>query len=132
MKSKLPVPTAKDINEAHRLARKQAWVAEARKSFRPGERLWCGICDGYEDIAHAHHVLPLSRQFDLGVAVPDQDFVWLCPNHHIAVHVYLATGRLVLGCEKTWEKEKGWEEKGIVRVANMALSKEQQLLGRAA
>src|SRR5690606_20429072 len=68
MKSKLPVPTAKDINEAHRLARKQAWIAEARKSFRPGERCWCGICDGYEDIAHAHHVLPLSRQFDLGVA----------------------------------------------------------------
>jgi hypothetical protein len=124
MKSKLPVPTAKSINEAH----KQKWIVAARKAFRPGDRLWCSICDGYEDITHAHHVLPLSRQFDLGLRTPDQEFVWLCPNHHILVHIYLSTGRLAsLGGEKIWEPDKGWEKNGILRVAGLAVAKERLL-----
>src|SRR5690606_38279153 len=124
--SKLPVPTAKE-----------AWILAARKAFRPEDRFWCAICDGYDDITHAHHVLPLSRQFDIGLVEPEQTHVWLCPNHHILVHIYLSRGEvknLQLGCEKDWEPEteKGWERKGVIRIANLAAQRERELLAGVA
>lgn len=116
--------------EAEFLAeKKRAWIAKARKSFRPGERLWCHVCDGYSELTHAHHVLPLSRQYDLGMQEPDQDFVWLCPNHHILVHIYLSTGKFSeLGCEKRWELDKGWEERALLEVVQMASNKEDMVV----
>jgi hypothetical protein len=115
-------PTAKD-----------AWITAARSTFSlPRDKWFCSICDGYERLTQAHHVLPLSRQFDIGLVVPDHEIVWLCPNHHILVHSYLSTGVLdndSLGCEKVWEtQDRGWERKGIIRIAAMASERERFLL----
>ena len=68
---------------------KNAWIYEARKSFLPGENQSCFICKKYKAVTHAHHIYPLHKQFDDGVSIPIDDFVWLCPNHHAGVHLII-------------------------------------------
>jgi hypothetical protein len=64
---------------------KAQWVALARIVFDPGPSQPCSVC-GWSLGTQAHHANPLGRQYDAGATVPDQTFVWLCPNHHFAVH----------------------------------------------
>ncbi len=77
--------------ETEAQARKTAWVAAARLGFQPGRRQPCAVCGRFRDIAEAHHVVPLAAQFDRGFQAPDHEHVWLCPNHHAAIHVMIAS-----------------------------------------
>lgn len=73
---------------------RDAWVVAARQLFAPGEREACHICGKFKGISQAHHVVPLTAQYDRGFEYPDQEFVWLCPNHHAIVHLFIpADGR---------------------------------------
>jgi hypothetical protein len=91
MAARLPEMRGADVSEiikAHRRTREQ-FIAEGRKAFRPGRRQPCHICDKFRYIAQAHHVVPLGEQFDRGFERPDQERVWLCPNHHTMIHVLI-------------------------------------------
>lgn len=68
---------------------REAWIAVARRIFSPGERQPCCVCGKFKSIAQAHHVVPLTAQYDRGFRLPDQAFVWLCPNHHAMVHLFI-------------------------------------------
>ncbi|WP_024342652.1 HNH endonuclease [Bradyrhizobium japonicum] len=68
-------------------ARKSAWIASARLTFQPGPRKACYVCGGFGPITQAHHVIPLNEQFDLGFVAPDHEHEWLCPNHHVILHL---------------------------------------------
>lgn len=68
---------------------REAWIATARQIFDPGEREECWVCGKFKSIAQAHHVIPLNLQYDRGFAVPDDEFVWLCPNHHAIAHAFI-------------------------------------------
>lgn len=65
------------------------WIAKARASFQPSERKPCAICGRFQSIAQAHHVFPLAAQWRLGVIDPIHDHEWLCPNHHVVVHIFI-------------------------------------------
>lgn len=73
-----------------RTVRKRVWIGNARLDFDPGPRHRCVICNQYFGLTQAHHIVPLSLQFDLHLAQPDQAFDWLCPTHHVAAHVAIA------------------------------------------
>jgi hypothetical protein len=66
-----------------------AWLMAARRIFNPGERQPCHVCGRFRSIAQAHHVVPLSAQYDRGFKYPDNEIVWLCPNHHAMAHLYI-------------------------------------------
>lgn len=72
---------------------RQDWIRSARREFarfersRPGP---CAVCKCSADFAAAHHVFPLSLQWDCGLAEPIHDHAWLCPVHHKLVHVMLS------------------------------------------
>ena len=68
---------------------KTEWIKWARGSFEPGNREACVICGKFQNIAQAHHLIPLEDQYDRGFQPPNQKFVWLCPSHHDTVHVFL-------------------------------------------
>lgn len=72
-----------------RQARKAAWIAAARLAFAPGKRQACACCHKYEGLTEAHHVVPLSVQFDAGAVEPLLDYEWLCPTHHAAQHILI-------------------------------------------
>ena len=65
------------------------WVDKARHALKPGEKQPCVVCGQHATVAHAHHLAPLSLQWDAGIREPIQDFVWVCPTHHAIVHVLL-------------------------------------------
>ena len=67
------------------------WIAQARLSFRPGDREPCEVCGKFRQVAEAHHIVPLGQQFDAGRSEPDHSHAWLCPTHHAVVHVALDT-----------------------------------------
>lgn len=69
--------------------RKEKWINAARSRFKPGPPQACAVCGRYALVAHAHHIFPLSLQFDAGVKRPCQSYAWLCPTHHYGVHLYL-------------------------------------------
>jgi hypothetical protein len=68
---------------------REAWVTAARQIFAPGEREACHVCGKFKGISQAHHVVPLKAQYDRGFKYPDSEFVWLCPNHHAVVHLFI-------------------------------------------
>ena len=68
---------------------KKKWLANARVEFSPGEKKPCVICGKYTSVTHAHHLVPLSWQFDNGYESPNHDFSWVCPTHHSAIHIYI-------------------------------------------
>lgn len=79
-----------------RLSEKQKraiWLRASRDTFRPGKRQRCAVCEKYEFIAQAHHLTPLAMQYESGAKVPDHAYIWLCPNHHAAVHLLISQGR---------------------------------------
>jgi predicted HNH restriction endonuclease len=65
------------------------WLMVARKVFAPSGRQPCFVCGKFESIIQAHHVVPLTTQYDRGYKVPDNEHVWLCPNHHTMAHLYI-------------------------------------------
>jgi len=69
---------------------KKEWVKHARKAFKPTGKTVCAICGEHDSITDAHHIYPLSMQFDDGVELPIQDYVWLCPNHHKYIHLSIS------------------------------------------
>ncbi len=68
---------------------KSAWLTSARNEFRSLEVMPkpCEVCGKYIQFTHAHHSLPLSLQFELGLREPIHDHDWLCPVHHRYVHI---------------------------------------------
>lgn len=68
------------------------WVAEARKSFEPSERKHCWVCGQFSSITQAHHIFPLAVQWRFGIKSPIHDHEWLCPNHHVSVHILIGQG----------------------------------------
>jgi hypothetical protein len=66
---------------------KDDFVALAREAFEPGEKKPCEVCNKYQSLTHAHHIVPLSIQARSIPDIPNQSFVWLCPTHHAAVHI---------------------------------------------
>lgn len=81
-----------DLTEYRRSAgplEREAWMGAARLIFDPGEREPCWVCGKFKGIAQAHHVIPLSQQYDRGFRVPDNEHVWLCPNHHTMAHLFI-------------------------------------------
>lgn len=70
-------------------AKKDAWIALARRSFRPARPAPCQVCGKYRDLAQAHHLVPLALQYDRGFRRIDHDHVWLCPTHHAAIHALI-------------------------------------------
>lgn len=79
-----------DSFKAERQERKRAWIAAARCDLFAGEREGCAVCKKYYSLTEAHHVYPLSRQFDDGLVRANHEFAWLCPTHHAAVHAGIA------------------------------------------
>ncbi len=67
---------------------KEDWIKNARKTFNPGIKQPCFVCNKYESVTHAHHIFPLHLQYDRGVKEPIHDFMWLCPTHHAAIHIF--------------------------------------------
>lgn len=64
------------------------WMAMARDEFRKlykvsGPCVVCGLDRAY---SHAHHLLPLNIQYEVGIESPVQDYTWLCHVHHGMVH----------------------------------------------
>jgi hypothetical protein len=71
---------------------REAWIAASRRIYSPGDRQPCYVCGKFRSITQAHHVIPLTAQYDRGFKLPDQESVWLCPNHHTMVHLHIPTG----------------------------------------
>jgi len=74
-------------NQRDRMEQAKKWVLRARSVFLPGNREPCFVCGKYVEVVHAHHIYPLSMQYDNGITAPIHDFIWLCPTHHAAVHI---------------------------------------------
>lgn len=68
---------------------RELWFELARATFAPGKREPCAACGKYVSIAHAHHVIPLAKQWAERRLVVDHSHVWLCPNHHAVVHALI-------------------------------------------
>jgi hypothetical protein len=74
--------------EAGKLER-DIWIEASRVMFDPGERRPCWVCDKFRSITQAHHLVPLTAQYDRGFKYPDQAHIWLCPNHHALAHKFI-------------------------------------------
>lgn len=72
---------------------KRLWMEAARADFLPGPREPCAVCGKYRSLSQAHHLTPLSVQFANGLLSgnfePDHRHIWLCPTHHIALHILI-------------------------------------------
>jgi hypothetical protein len=71
-------------------ARRAQPRAERRRPFKPGLAKPCEVCGRYKSLTHAHHVVPLHLQ-DEGTVI--DEYVWLCPTHHAAVHSFIKAAR---------------------------------------
>jgi hypothetical protein len=78
------------------------WIREARATFAPGERKPCDVCGKYRALSQAHHIVPLTQQRD---DKPNQEFVWLCPTHHAAVHLLISQSLSRRGRAGRWQIE---------------------------
>jgi hypothetical protein len=68
---------------------REAWLMASRRMFDPGPRQDCWVCGKFKSIAQAHHIIPLTTQYDRGYKYPNQEHVWLCPNHHAMAHLFI-------------------------------------------
>ena len=68
---------------------KTAWIENSRNLLVTGEKEPCFICGKYKAVSHAHHVVPLHWQYEHGFKEPNNNFVWLCPTHHVLAHKYI-------------------------------------------
>ena len=76
--------------------KKKKWVSDARKEFNHliTDKKTCFVCEKYKAMAEAHHIYPLAMQYDDGIKIPFQDFIWLCPTHHSALHLLIEKGSI--------------------------------------
>jgi hypothetical protein len=65
------------------------WLADARRGFTPSQRCGCVVCGKFKGVTQAHHVVPLTAQYDRGYVEPDHEYVWMCPNHHTLLHLFI-------------------------------------------
>lgn len=75
--------------KAEAVKRRDEWIADARRGFAERHRMVpqpCAVCGLAGEYSHAHHSLPLSVQYSLGVDEPVQDHDWLCHVHHKLIH----------------------------------------------
>lgn len=70
-------------------AQKNKWIDNARLSLEKTERQNCFVCGDYKPFCQAHHLIPLSEQYDMGFKEPDNSHIWLCPTHHIIIHTFM-------------------------------------------
>lgn len=105
--------------EASACMTKQEFITAARAMFDPGERKPCVVCRQYAGLTHAHHLIPLETQADRGRTVVNQGFVWLCPNHHAAVHVAIRADRAGCGWGRLVDLTTG-ERARVFALADMA------------
>lgn len=79
------------MNASEKRMNRDAWITVARACFEPGKRMSCSVCNKYSGLAQAHHLIPLSIQAKAEPLpdIPDDSFVWLCPTHHVAVHILI-------------------------------------------
>lgn len=83
------IKSAEAIKRRERQGEKDKWIALARAKFVTSERQNCYICRKWRAITQAHHIIPLSIQFEIGLTEPDGTHAWLCPNHHTILHAFL-------------------------------------------
>lgn len=74
---------------SEKAAQKRCWIVAARLEFEPRAREPCFVCGKFKSITQAHHVVPLAEQFEHGFRVADQEHEWLCPNHHVILHLWI-------------------------------------------
>jgi hypothetical protein len=86
---------------------KIAWIAAARAEFRPSPQSACVVCKKYPSLSEAHHLTPLSWQYERGNRVADHRHAWLCPTHHRALH-------MLMGAEGEEEQKKGRRAVNVV------------------
>lgn len=69
-------------------ARRDQWLKIARDEFRQSVKVGraCQACGLDREYSHAHHSLPLSIQYELGLSTAIQEHDWLCSVHHKMVH----------------------------------------------
>ncbi len=85
-----------------RQKKKEKWIKERRKEFKPSERCSCFVCGSYKSVTEAHHLIPLHWQYDNSINPPIHDHVWLCPTHHKIVHL---NGESMLRSNQTFHAE---------------------------
>ncbi len=85
--------TVQDRFKAAYFSRKRAWIASARVQFEPSSRRACFVCGEFAPIAQAHHVVPLNEQYEHSFEVADHEHEWLCPNHHVTLHIMIDRSR---------------------------------------
>lgn len=78
-----------EIQNAPLRITKKAFLKLARDTFSASARRPCWICGKFKNLTQAHHIFPLSHQWRLGVSLPIGDHEWLCPNHHVAMHILI-------------------------------------------
>jgi hypothetical protein len=68
---------------------KNAWIINARSKIPVLKKEACYVCGKFLSISEAHHIYPLSNQYDDGVDISINDYVFLCPNHHTLQHIMI-------------------------------------------
>lgn len=68
--------------------RRDEWLKFARDEFRQSIKVArpCMACGLDREYSHAHHVVPLGLQYELGLDQAIQDHDWLCAVHHKMMH----------------------------------------------
>ena len=96
-----------------RLLDKREWMAEARRTFNHPEREKCTICNDFEFVTQAHHIVPLHMQADIiNEYVPIHDIVWLCPTCHAIVHK-------LMSIDFSIKKKEGYSNEEIPGLSEM-------------
>ena len=86
------VDEVKDIRDKAEAMAVSEWVWNARAGLKPTDRGACYVCKKYASLTHAHHVVPLALQAQRDRMTVNHEYVWLCPTHHSAVHVFISAG----------------------------------------
>jgi hypothetical protein len=68
--------------------RHNEWLKFARDEFQQTVKVsrCCAACGLDHEYSHAHHSVPLSVQYEMGLDRAIQDHDWLCSVHHKMVH----------------------------------------------
>lgn len=104
-----------------------------RKSKGHIEREECFVCGKHKEITQLHHIMPLQEcaqwlEYVKGIEVPR---VWLCPNCHAYVHLWLSGKTIQLANASLNEKNFTYIElKKMSLVAKKNADLEEELYQR--
>lgn len=93
-------------------AYRKDWVSIERDIFRKLKKIKkpCAVCGLGKEYSHAHHLIPLSLQYDLGVTDASHEYECLCPVHHQLMHRMI--GSMVTGSRvEYFSRSGGWLDK---------------------